>query len=109
MGSITYGIYLLHMISLNIVKRVVPWHNEALYYVLTMALSIGLATLSYRYFESPFLKLKDRFDWRGHAKPAPEARSAPAPVPAPAETPAPLPGLLGVPTVALAPKANPTA
>jgi len=74
MGSITYGIYLLHMISLNIVKRVVPWHNELLYYVLTMALSIGLATLSYRYFEAPFLKLKDRFDWRGEKKPEPAAQ-----------------------------------
>jgi peptidoglycan/LPS O-acetylase OafA/YrhL len=73
MGSITYGIYLMHMISLNIVKRVVPWHNELLYYVLTMALSIGLATLSYRYFEAPFLKLKDRFDWRGEKKPEPAA------------------------------------
>ncbi len=76
MGSITYGIYLLHMISLNIVRRVVPFHNEAVYYVLTLALSIGLATLSYRYFETPFLKLKDRFDWRGEKKPAP----APQPV-----------------------------
>jgi peptidoglycan/LPS O-acetylase OafA/YrhL len=76
MGSITYGIYLLHMISLNIVRRVVPFHNEAVYYVLTLALSIGLATLSYRYFETPFLKLKDRFDWRGEQKPAP----APQPV-----------------------------
>jgi peptidoglycan/LPS O-acetylase OafA/YrhL len=68
-GSITYGIYLMHMISLNLVRRVVP-HNLALYYVLTLALSIGFATLSYRYFEKPFLKLKDRFDWRGTKKPA---------------------------------------
>jgi len=74
MGTITYGIYLMHMISLNIVKRVVPWHNELLYYVLTMALSIGLATLSYRYFETPFLKLKDRFDWRGEKKAEPAAQ-----------------------------------
>lgn len=71
MGSITYGIYLLHMISLNIVRRVVP-HNLILYYVLTMLLSVGLATLSYRYFEKPFLKLKNRFDWRDK-KPQPAA------------------------------------
>ncbi|MFY0527036.1 acyltransferase family protein [Archangium gephyra] len=70
-GSITYGIYLMHMISLNIVRRVVP-HNLPLYYVLTLALSIVFATLSYRYFEKPFLKLKDRFDWRSK-KPVAEA------------------------------------
>jgi peptidoglycan/LPS O-acetylase OafA/YrhL len=81
MGTITYGIYLLHMLSLNIVKRVVPWHNEFLYYVLTMALSIGLATLSYRYFETPFLKLKDRFDWRGEKKAEPGAQPVVAPPP----------------------------
>ncbi|ATB30033.1 acyltransferase family protein [Melittangium boletus] len=81
MGSITYGIYLLHMISLNIVRRVVP-HNLALYYVLTIALSMVLATISFRYFEKPFLKLKNRFDWRDQKKPQP------AVVPPVANTPA---------------------
>jgi peptidoglycan/LPS O-acetylase OafA/YrhL len=108
-GTVSYGIYLLHMLLLNVVRRALPGQGKPVLFVLTLALSILVAGLSYRYFESWFLKLKDRFDWRGHAKPAPEARPAPAPVPAPAETPAPLPGLLGVPTVALAPKVNPTA
>jgi peptidoglycan/LPS O-acetylase OafA/YrhL len=77
-GSITYGVYLMHMIALNIVRRVVP-HNIALYYVLTMALSVGFATLSYRYFEKPFLKLKNRFDWRGEKKPEPAVRPVASP------------------------------
>lgn len=73
-GSITYGVYLMHMLSLNIVRRLVP-HDVLLHYVLTLALSIALATLSYRYFETPFLRLKNRFDWR-HA----EAERPAAPV-----------------------------
>ena len=80
MGSITYGIYLTHMICLNIVRRVVP-HNLALHYVLTIALSIGVATLSFRYFEKPFLKLKNRFDWRDQ-KPRAAAEPAAASTPA---------------------------
>jgi peptidoglycan/LPS O-acetylase OafA/YrhL len=104
-GTVSYGIYLMHMLLLNVVRRAVPGQGRPVQFVLTLALSIVVAGLSYRYFESWFLKLKERFDWRGHAKPAPEARTAP--VPAPADTPAPLPGLL-VPTVALARKANPT-
>ncbi|MGZ3456900.1 MAG: acyltransferase family protein [Archangium sp.] len=79
-GSITYGVYLMHMIALNIVRRVVP-HNVPLYYVLTLALSVGFATLSYRYFEKPFLKLKNRFDWRG-TKPAVAAAQPVASTPA---------------------------
>ena len=79
MGSITYGIYLLHMISLNLVRRVVP-HNPVLYYVLTILLSVGFATLSFRYFEKPFLKLKDRFDWRDKPAAQPAAQPAVPPV-----------------------------
>jgi peptidoglycan/LPS O-acetylase OafA/YrhL len=85
-GTVSYGIYLLHMLVLNVVRRLVPGQGTAVQFVLTLALSVLVAGLSYRYFESWFLKLKGRFDWRGHA--APEA-----PRPAPAETPAPLPGL----------------
>ncbi|WNG22694.1 acyltransferase [Cystobacter fuscus] len=78
-GSITYGVYLMHMLSLHLVRRLVP-HDLVpfplvLHYVLTLAVSIGLATLSYRYFETPFLRLKNRFDWRGEAAPCPAARS----------------------------------
>ncbi|ATB34716.1 hypothetical protein CYFUS_000123 [Cystobacter fuscus] len=82
-GSITYGVYLMHMLSLHLVRRLVP-HDLVpfplvLHYVLTLAVSIGLATLSYRYFETPFLRLKNRFDWRGEASPCPAARAPVAP------------------------------
>jgi peptidoglycan/LPS O-acetylase OafA/YrhL len=86
-GTVSYGIYLLHMLVLNFVRRAVPGQGAAVQFVLTLALSVLVAGLSHRYFESWFLKLKGRFDWRGHAAP-----EAPRPA-APAETPAPLPGL----------------
>ncbi|OJH34776.1 acyltransferase family protein [Cystobacter ferrugineus] len=78
-GSISYGIYLMHMLALNLVRRLVP-HDVVpsplvVHYVLTLAVSIGLATLSYRYFESPFLRLKNRFAWRDGASPRLTARS----------------------------------
>jgi peptidoglycan/LPS O-acetylase OafA/YrhL len=77
-GTVSYGMYLLHMLALNVVKRAVPrpvvgwleanvgeWAVVGLFFVLGTALSVGLAGVSFRYFESRFLKLKDRFDWRG--------------------------------------------
>ncbi|HEX8435444.1 acyltransferase, partial [Archangium sp.] len=79
-GTVSYGIYLLHMLVLNGVRRAVPGQGTAVQFVLTLALSVLVAGLSYRYFESWFLKLKGRFDWRGHA-------ASEAPSTAPAETP----------------------
>ncbi|MBN1207834.1 MAG: acyltransferase [Myxococcaceae bacterium] len=84
-GMISYGIYLLHMIALNLMRRVAPGQGFALYFPLTMALSVALAGLSYRYFESRFLRLKERLA----AGPAPAAASQVAPSPAPASSPSP--------------------
>jgi peptidoglycan/LPS O-acetylase OafA/YrhL len=89
-GTISYGIYLLHMLVLNAVRRAVPGQGSGVQLVLTFALTVLVAGLSYRYFERWFLQLKERFDWRGYARPLPAA------------PPAPLPGLL-----ALASKADP--
>ena len=66
-GRISYGIYLLHdgVIAL---LRGLPFHvftngSTAPWWLaipLRMALSIGAAALSYRFFESPILRLKER-------------------------------------------------
>ena len=51
LGKISYGLYVFHAAAL----RVVPSP------LLALPLTIGIAALSYRYLESPFLRLKDRF------------------------------------------------
>jgi peptidoglycan/LPS O-acetylase OafA/YrhL len=83
-GMISYGVYLLHMIALNLVRRAVPGQGFAVYLVLTLALSVLMAGLSYRYFESRFLRLKERLA----AGPSP-AKASRAPSTAPASSPAP--------------------
>ncbi|MDY7226001.1 acyltransferase family protein [Hyalangium rubrum] len=83
-GTVSYGVYLLHMLALNLVRRLVPGQGMAVYLPLTLGLSVLLAGLSYRYFESWFLRLKDRLG----AGPAPAPRESPSPA-APASSPAP--------------------
>jgi peptidoglycan/LPS O-acetylase OafA/YrhL len=51
LGKISYGLYVFHAA----VIRVVPST------ILALPLTIAIAALSYRYLESPFLRLKDRF------------------------------------------------
>ena len=51
LGKISYGLYVFHAV----VIRVFPSP------ILALPLTIAIAALSYRYLESPFLRLKDRF------------------------------------------------
>jgi peptidoglycan/LPS O-acetylase OafA/YrhL len=59
-GKISYGIYLLHMVVIGLVKRV---FHESTFVVLAVAgpMSIGVASLVYRYFERPVLRWKESF------------------------------------------------
>jgi len=82
-GTVSYGVYLLHMLAFNVVRRLVPEQGFAVYFPLTMALSVLAAGLSFRYFESWFLRLKERLA----AVPASEPRESPAQ--APVSNPAP--------------------
>ncbi|HYO56349.1 acyltransferase [Archangium sp.] len=81
-GTVSYGIYLLHMLALNVVRRAMPGQGAAVYFVLTLAVSVLVATLSHRYFESQFLKLKGRFDWRERPQHVPESHLPRVPQPA---------------------------
>jgi peptidoglycan/LPS O-acetylase OafA/YrhL len=83
-GMVSYGVYLMHMIALNLVRRVAPGQGFAVNFPLTLALSVLMAGLSYRYFESRFLRLKERLA----AGPS-QARPSPAPSTAPASSPTP--------------------
>jgi len=67
-GTISYGMYLLHMIVMNVARRVVglthldaPRLEPLLVFALALPLTIAAASLSYRFLEQPFLRLKDRF------------------------------------------------
>lgn len=76
-GTVSYGMYLLHMIAVNIVRRAAAaggWFSPWIDFVGGTLLALGLATLSYLTFERYFLRLKDR--WFGTTRPVPPAAAA---------------------------------
>jgi peptidoglycan/LPS O-acetylase OafA/YrhL len=62
-GTISYGLYLLHMIAMNGAKKVLhdPSQHGWTFFAVTLALSIAMASASYWMYEVPFLRLKNRF------------------------------------------------
>jgi peptidoglycan/LPS O-acetylase OafA/YrhL len=70
LGKISFGLYVFHIAMLNVavwLTRPLGLHGYSVPRVVVvdgvaLALSIGVAHLSYRYFETPFLKLKERFE-----------------------------------------------
>lgn len=72
LGKISYGLYVYHQISLEIASNVlnrIPCMDSTNHHVmfgighltLGMSLTVALAALSYRFFERPFLRWKDKF------------------------------------------------
>ncbi len=72
-GSISYGMYLLHMLCINTVRRALPHAPELATFAVSLPVTIGVATVSHRTFEAWFLRLKDRF-----TEPRPSAAPASA-------------------------------
>jgi peptidoglycan/LPS O-acetylase OafA/YrhL len=60
-GRVSYGIYLLFTLVLNVGTRLFHLQSPWLRFAWTAPVTIGLATLTYRYYETPFLRLKARF------------------------------------------------
>ncbi|HEX2616462.1 MAG TPA: acyltransferase, partial [Flavobacteriales bacterium] len=68
LGRISYGLYCLHMIGYLAAIQVLhrtgldkhAWQVLLFQPAVALAVSIGLAALSFRYLERPFLRLKDR-------------------------------------------------
>ena len=68
LGRISYGLYMLHPLAIGIAIRLAqqagvpdgPLQHGAVYGA-TLLLSVGLAWASYRWLETPFLHLKERF------------------------------------------------
>jgi peptidoglycan/LPS O-acetylase OafA/YrhL len=66
-GAVSYGMYLMHMLSYQITMRLLgKTVNEWLVLLAALALTVTAATLSYYLFERRFLALKKRFERRAH-------------------------------------------
>jgi len=67
MGKISYGLYIYHMMAIFLLSAVTKqlvsptWQCYFLIYAGVLSLTTITAYLSFRYFELPFLKIKDRF------------------------------------------------
>jgi peptidoglycan/LPS O-acetylase OafA/YrhL len=60
-GVVSYGMYLLHQLCFLAVGRVLGRAPDVLAFFLAgTALTLALATVSYRWFEAPFLRAKAR-------------------------------------------------
>jgi peptidoglycan/LPS O-acetylase OafA/YrhL len=61
-GAISYGMYLLHMLALNLTRRLLPTEDLPLSVTFLTALAVTAlaADLAFRFYERPFLRLKDR-------------------------------------------------
>lgn len=71
MGVLSYGMYLLNSLSMHVVESVlgrIGTVNPLVMFPVGLAAVYGVAFLSYRYFESRFLRLKSRFE---RMRPAP--------------------------------------
>ena len=63
-GRVSYGFYMIHVPVLMVVWSALEsagLDHGALFYVAALGLTLALAMISYRWFESPFLRLKRRF------------------------------------------------
>jgi len=68
LGKISYGLYMYHMMIVVFVIQIVTKNGveigkmeNILIYICSIGLSILVSWISYRYFETPFLKLKSKF------------------------------------------------
>jgi peptidoglycan/LPS O-acetylase OafA/YrhL len=87
LGRISYGIYMYHLFIMYTVsvffsrsvflRNDSPWLTVLLYLIIPL-LTIGIAHLSYYYFEQPFLRLKKRFTVVKSGEP--ETTESPVPV-----------------------------
>ncbi|MGI4757805.1 MAG: acyltransferase family protein [Janthinobacterium lividum] len=59
-GKISYGLYVFHLPVIALVSARFPSYTIGV--LVSLVLTYGLAALSYRYFELPFLQMKRRFE-----------------------------------------------
>jgi peptidoglycan/LPS O-acetylase OafA/YrhL len=66
LGKISYGLYVFHMLALYLAEKLIggyakSWGKFIVFWWLGLAMTLAMASLSYHFFESPFLRLKERF------------------------------------------------
>lgn len=63
MGEVSYGMYLFHGLIYNVTGAIPGLSAHGIpAFLLATTLTVGVASLSYRYYESFFLRLKKRFE-----------------------------------------------
>ncbi len=63
LGSISYGLYILHPACFDLIQRFAGAPNLAVRVSESFVLTIALATISYYFFESPIRRLNARFEY----------------------------------------------
>jgi peptidoglycan/LPS O-acetylase OafA/YrhL len=63
-GVVSYGIYLLHVVCINIARRLLHMQEGWPVFIIALVFAVGAAAFSFRFFETPFLRLKDRLKTR---------------------------------------------
>jgi peptidoglycan/LPS O-acetylase OafA/YrhL len=74
LGRISYGLYVFHNFCYGVDAPIVgalPWLGVVPAPVLTLAVVVGLAMLSWHFFEAPINHLKDWFPYQGRRRPLP--------------------------------------
>ncbi|MEO8168570.1 MAG: acyltransferase, partial [bacterium] len=64
-GMVSYGMYLMHLLAYHVVARacrLVHFEEPISLFVLTALATIAAATLSFRYYESYFQKMKTKVE-----------------------------------------------
>jgi len=68
LGTISYGLYVFHILVIHVAFQycllhqiaIDTWGKGAGFFLVTFGSSVALSSLSFRYFEQPFLRLRDR-------------------------------------------------
>lgn len=97
-GTISYGLYLLHMLALNASRKIrVP--HDWLFLLIVFSIAMCLASASYWMYEVPFLRLKNRFRRAGQPHADDHAKPQNAPAESAGESIAPIPASTSVASV----------
>lgn len=61
LGKYTYGLYVYSGFVISAGIQLIGWENRLLLFLTELACTIIIAAISYHFFESPFLRLKEKF------------------------------------------------